>query len=165
MRSVPDGTTLVAVAMTAEWLDRGAPARPRAAGFALVAACMTRYEAWPICVALIVLSLGVLLRRGTPPRTAVGAVAALAALFLFNSRWTVGAWFISSGFFVAENDALGRPLLAWDQVREGVDRLSGTALVWPAYVGAALVAWNFARSRARASLALVIALLAAGALP
>ena len=166
------GTTLLAVALVAEWLDRGAPVRPRAAGLALVAACMTRYEAWPICGALILLSLGVLLRRGTPTWSAVMAVARLAAypavavvIFLLNSRWTVGAWFISSGFFVAENEALGRPLLAWDQVREGVYRLSGPSLVWPAYAGTALVVWSFARSRARASLVLVLALMAAAALP
>ena len=166
------GTTLLAVALTAEWLDRGAAARPRTAGFALVAACMTRYEAWPICAALIVLSLGVLARRGAPLGGGLRAVAGLAAypaiavvLFLLNSRWTVGAWFISSGFFVAENEALGRPLLAWDQVREGVYRLSGPALVWPAYVGAALVAWTFVRSRSRASLALVLAPITAAALP
>ncbi len=166
------GTTLLAVTLTAKWLDRGAPAWPRAAGLALVAACMTRYEAWPICGAVIVLALAVLLRRGTPFAAAALAVARLAAypaiavvLFLLNSRWTVGAWFISSGFFVAENDALGHPLLAWDQVREGVHRLSGPALVWPAYAGAALVAWTFARSRARASLVLVLALAAAAALP
>ena len=166
------GTTLVAMALTADWLDRGAPARPRAAGFALVAACMTRYEAWPICGALVLLSLGVLLRRGTPLGSAARAVASLAAypvlavvLFLLNSRWTVGAWFVSSGFFVAENEALGQPLLAWDQVREGVYRLSGPALVWPADAAAALVAWSFARSRSRASLVLVLALAAAAALP
>jgi len=166
------GTTLLALALTAEWLDRGAPARPRAAGLALVAACMTRYEAWPICGALVLLSLGVLLRRGTPLRGAVLAVVRLAAypaiavvLFLLNSRWTVGAWFISGGFFVAENEALGRPLLAWDQVREAIYRLSGPALVWPAYMAAALVVWSFGRSQARASLVLVLALVAAAALP
>jgi hypothetical protein len=100
------------------------------------------------------------------------AVARLAAypavavvLFLLNSRWTVGAWFISSGFYVAENESLGRPLVAWEQVREGVYRLSGPAVVWPAYAAAALVVWTFARSRARASLALVLALAAAAALP
>jgi hypothetical protein len=166
------GTTLLGVVLTGEWLDRGAPAWPRAAGIALAAACMTRYEAWPICGALLGLALAVLLRRRTPFRTAALAVARLAAypatagvLFLLNSRWTVGAWFISSGFFVAENDALGHPLLAWDQVREGLYRLSGSALVWPAYAGGALILWTFARSRARASLVLVLALVAAAALP
>jgi hypothetical protein len=166
------GTTLLALALTGAWLDRGAQGWPRTAGLALVAACMTRYEAWPIAGALLALSLAVLLRRGVSPRVAALAVARLAAypaiagvLFLLNSRWTVGAWFISGGFFVAENDALGQPLLAWDQVREGVYRLSSPALVWPAYAGAALVAWTFARSRTRATLALVLALAAAAALP
>src|SRR5688500_4476055 len=42
------GTTLVCIALTAAWLDRGAPLPPRAAGLAMMAACMTRYEAWPI---------------------------------------------------------------------------------------------------------------------
>jgi hypothetical protein len=166
------GTTLLAVALTAEWVDRGAEGWPKSAGLALVAACMTRYEAWPICASILVLTLAVQLRRGSPPRNAVTAVARLAVypaiavlLFLLNSRWTVGAWFISSGFFVAENEALGRPLVAWEQVREGVYRLSGPAVVWPAYAGAALVAWAFARSRAQASLVLVLALAAAAALP
>jgi hypothetical protein len=76
----------------------------------------------------------------------------------------VGAWFVSSGFF-AENESLGHPFVAWDQVREGVYRLSGPAVVWPAYAAAALVVWTFARSRARASLVLVLAFAAAAALP
>ena len=166
------GTTMLAVALTAEWVDRGAPARPGTAGFALVAACMTRYEAWPVCGGLLLLALAVLVRRGTPLRGALFSVASLAAypaiavvLFVLNSRWTVGAWFVSGGFFVAENEALGQPLVAWDQVREGVYRLSGPGLVWPAYAAAALIVWTFARSRARASLVLVLSLAAAAALP
>ena len=124
------GTTLVAVALVADWVERGAPDWPLAAGLAVAAACMTRHEAWPVCAALLSLAFAVLLRRGTPPRAATMAIARLAAyptvaiaLFLLNSRWTVGAWFVSAGFFVAENDAIGQPLLAWDQVREGVYRL------------------------------------------
>jgi hypothetical protein len=166
------GTTLVAVVLTADWLDRGAPRPATAPGLAIVAACLTRYEAWPICGMLLVLALAVLFRRGVPPRDALGAIAGLSlypaiaiVIFLVNSRWTVGAWFVSSGFFVAENEALGRPLLAWDQVRDGVFRLSGTALVWPAYAAAALVLVTFARDRARASIVLVLALAAAAALP
>ena len=98
------GTTLVAVALAADWVDRGAPDWPRAAGLAVAAACMTRYEAWPICAALLALAFAVLLRRGTTPRAATMAIARLAAypavaiaLFLLNSRWTVGAWFVSAG--------------------------------------------------------------------
>ncbi len=166
------GTTLLAIVLTADWVDRGARAGARAPGLAIVAACMTRYEAWPICGALLTLAFAVLVRRGVPLREAIRAIvrislypAAAIVLFLFNSRWTVGAWFVSSGFFVAENEALGRPLVAWDQVQEGLLRLSGTAVLWPAYFGTVLIAVAFARDRARTSLVLVLALGASAALP
>jgi hypothetical protein len=166
------GTTLGAIVLTADWLDRHAQLPPTAAGWGLVAACMTRYEAWPICAALVALALAVLLRRGVAPATALIACGRLAVypavamlLFLANSRWTVGQWFISSGFFVAENAAAGHASMAWDQVREGLYRLAGTALVWPAYAGAALVVIAFVRSRAHASLVLVLSLAASGILP
>ena len=86
-------------------------------------------------------------------------------LFLLNSRWTVGSWFVSSGFFVPENEALGQAALAWKQVGEGLDRLSGPMTPWVACVGAAVICWTAARSRARAPLVLVLALAAAAALP
>jgi hypothetical protein len=168
------GATLVAIKLTADWLDSDAveSASPRAAGLGLAAASMTRYEGWPICGAILALSMLVLLRRGTSPRTALVAIARLTAypaiavmIFLLNSRWTVGAWFVSGGFFVAENASLGQPMLAWDQVREGVYRLSGTLAVWPAYASAAILAIVFLRSPRRASLVLPLALVAAAALP
>ena len=165
------GVTLLAVALTATWLDRDAPSA-RGPGLAIAAACMTRYEAWPICAAIIALSFVVLIRRGHAPSSALRSVARLAAypaiailVFLLNSRWTVGSWFISSGFYVAENEAMGLPLVAWDQVREGLYRLSGAATVWPAYAAAATVVFVFVRSRQRASIVLVLALAAAAALP
>lgn len=139
---------------------------------ALAAACMTRYEGWLIAAAVILLAAIVLLRRGAPPVHALRNAMRLAAvpviailLFLANSRWTTGFWFIPRDFFVPENAALNQPRLAWDQVRESVYQLSGTALVWPAYVAAALVAIAFIRSRRRASLAMVFAMFAAAALP
>lgn len=168
------GVTLLAVATTARWLDRleSGPAPAGAPGLAIAAACMTRYEAWPICAATVALAIAVLIRRGRTPVAALRTVAPVAiypaiaiVVFLLNSRWTVGAWFVSSGFFVAENDARGLPLAAWDQVREGLYRLSGPATVWPAYAAAALVVVAFVRSRAHASLVLVLALAAAALLP
>ena len=114
--------------------------------------------------------------RGRPFRSLPAAVKACArltvypviaiALFLLNSRWTIGAWFISSGFFVPENTAaLGHPAEAWRQVREGIYHLSGPALVWSAYAAAVLSAVAFVRSRGRSALVLLLALPAAGALP
>jgi len=177
-------TVLVTVYAVVEWIERprtrmedrkwgmGDDAMPHAAAAALAAACMTRYEAWPIAAAVVVLTGAVLLRRGTAPAATALACLRLAsyalvaiAVFIVNSRWTTGEWFVGSGFFVPENDALGRPMLAWHQVRDGVYALSSATLVRAAYLSAMLVAFVFAFSRTRASLVLVLAPSAAAALP
>ena len=165
-------TVMVSISLTVRWLE-DISRSPTAAGTALAAACLTRYEGWPIAAAIVGLAIGVLIRRGAPIRTSLGAGARLIAypaiaivLFLVNSRWTVGSWFVASGFFVAENvDALARPLVAWDQLREGLYRLSGTALVWSGYAGTILIVIAYVRSRTRAPLALILAPIAAAALP
>ena len=166
------GTTMLALATTVRWASGGASQAPRAAGWSIVAACMTRYEAWPICAALIGLTWIVLLRSGTSIRAATIAGARLGlypaiALILFsaNARWTNGAWIVQTTFFVPENTALGNASLALDQVRESLATLSGRAWILPAYASAALVALAFVRSRAKAPLLLVLALAAAAALP
>jgi hypothetical protein len=170
------GLSLFAVAATASWVDRsdarGVPPTTLP-GAALVLACMTRYEAWAITGAMLALALAALVRRGVPVRLALTAVARLAlwplaaiVVFSMNSRWVVGEWFVSGGFFVPENvEALGRPLVAWRQVREGLAELSGSVLTTGGYVGAALIVWTFVRSPNRASLLLLLALFAAAALP
>src|SRR5687767_7299647 len=68
------GVTLLAVAIAAHWLDeidRETPSAfataradksARAPGLALAAACLTRYEAWPICAAIVALATAVLIR-------------------------------------------------------------------------------------------------------
>jgi len=166
------GTSMLAVLYTAEWVAGGGGSGTRAAGWAIVAASMTRYEAWPICAALVGLSFLGLLRQGLSAGEALRRCLRLAiypaiALVLFsaNSRWTTGTWFVPAGFFVPENEALGRASLALEQVRNSVYRLSGTAWVWPAYAGAALIAIAVARSRRRAPLLLVFALAAAALVP
>src|SRR5436190_13061149 len=40
-------TTVIAVMLTTRWVDADGAVQPRAAGWALIAACLTRYEAWP----------------------------------------------------------------------------------------------------------------------
>jgi hypothetical protein len=165
-------TVMVSIALTVRWLESGEQS-PRAPGSALAAACLTRYEGWPVAAAIVCLTAVISIRRGRPALSAVRGAARLAAyptaaivLFLINSRWTVGSWFVSSGFFVAENvDALGHPLVAWDQLREGLYRLSGTALVWSGYAGVCLTVIAFARSRLKAPALLILAPLAAAALP
>jgi hypothetical protein len=165
-------TCLLAIACTVRWVDEGASRPPRAAGWAIVAASMTRYEAWPICAALVALAGGTLLRRGATARRAWHACLALAVypvtavvLFSLNSRWTTGSWLVPAGFFVPENEALGNAALALAQVGESMHALSGRAWVWPAYAAAALLLVSFARTPRRASLVLLLALAAAAALP
>jgi hypothetical protein len=123
-----------------------APATTRAAGWASIAAVLTRYEAWPIVAVAIVLAFAVLLRRGWTLAAAARAVRGLAlwplwaiAAFLVNSKISIGAWFISSGFFVAENPALGHPWLAWTQVWAGLIRLAGPVLPWAAVASAVAI--------------------------
>ncbi len=165
-------TCLVAIALTAEWVDADGTAGTRAAGWAIVATCMTRYEAWPVCGALIGLGGLALLRRGQPLGASLRRTIRLAtypaiALVLFsaNSRWTTGTWFVPAGFFVPENEALGNAALAFTQVRESVARLSGDAWLWPAYVASLLVVLAVVRRRGHAPLLLVFALAAAAVLP
>jgi hypothetical protein len=165
-------TSLAGIALTIAWIEdcRRWPVGP---GLALAAACLTRYEAWPITATALVLAGVVLLRRGVAIPNTLGAVLRLAflpalaiVLFLANSRWTVGAWFISSGFFIPENTAaLGHTSVALDQIREGLDHLSGSGLVWSAYAGAGLTLVAFARSRSHAPLLLLWSLAGAAALP
>jgi hypothetical protein len=165
-------TCMLALAACIDWIERGAPMPPRLPGWAIVAACMTRYEAWPISAALIGLTGATLLRRGVPAGRALRACVRLASypivagiLFTLNSRWTTGTWFVPAGFFVPENLALGNAALAWDQVRESVHLLSGSAWVGPAYAGAVAVTIGFVTSRDRAPLVLVLALAAAAVIP
>lgn len=164
-----------ALASIASWVDADDESRGLRviAGLALAAACLTRYEAWPMTAAAVALTGAILARRGATPAVVLGACARLALfpaaavlLFLVNSRWTTGAWVVGNTFFVPENtDALGHPLVAWAQVREGLYRLGGTGLVWSGYAGAALAIVAFVRSRTRATAVLALALAAAAVLP
>src|SRR5919201_3426935 len=73
------GTTFVAVALVARWLDEDPRRSARAPGWAITAACLTRYEAWPITIAALALAYAVLLRRGWRAREAIFPISRLAA--------------------------------------------------------------------------------------
>ena len=44
-------TALLSLALVVDWIERGAEGWPQAAGLALTATCMTRYEGWVIAAA------------------------------------------------------------------------------------------------------------------
>ena len=173
------GTTFLAVAMIAEWTVT-LPPGSKLAGASIIAAILTRYEAFPIVATAIVLAFVVLVRRGLPLADALRKIRGLVlwplwalAAFVVNSKVSVGSFFVSGGFFVAENPALGHPWLAWTQVWEGLVRLTGPAIPWLAVASAiAIVAstfrWKIDSVRSTRSsdvLVIVLALAAAAMLP
>ena len=141
-------------------------------GWTLALACLTRYEAWPVTVAALTSACWARWRQGEPFSSAVGQVAAVARVpagailaFLVFSRAVVGQWFVSGGFFVPENKALGSPLLASAEVWYGLHLLSGYLIILFAAVGvAALVALGSASKRWAPGL-IVVALGATAAVP
>jgi hypothetical protein len=165
---------LVAVERLARWAEMPSNAHAAQAGIALGAACWTRYEAWPVSVAALVLAGVARLVRGVQLPDVLRGLTRIAAwpaasviIFLVLSRATVGEWFVAGGFFVPENPALNRPLVAARQVLSGVVSLGGAILVAAGVAGALSAAWVGLRDRDDRSPALLLSLapVAAAALP
>ena len=114
---------------------RGDRARAKA-GWCLVLACLTRYEAWLVTAAVLVLATVALWRRGLSLVAALKATAHLAiypvlaiVAFFFHSWFTTGAWFVTGGFFVPDNVATGNVWTAFMAVVYGMRTLIGTPFV------------------------------------
>jgi hypothetical protein len=166
------GLTLLSVSLVADWVARGGVGEPKAAGWAIVGACLTRYEAWFVTAALIALTCLALLRRGVSPAAALRSTANLAAYptlaiiaFILHSRFTIGEWFVTGGFFVTDPRTLGRPLAAFLQVSYGIRQLVNDPLVAVSLAGVAYVAVRGMRSLDRAADLIVLALIAFLVLP
>jgi hypothetical protein len=166
------GTTFLAVALIAEWAGPAAPRASLGAGWACIAAVLTRYEAWPIIASALALAFLVRIRRGERALDAARKVRGLAlypawaiAAFLVNSKITVGAWFVDSGFFVADNPARGHLWTAWTQLWDGLRSLTGSPLAWCAWVAVGIILYSAIAKRERAALLVVLALAAAAILP
>jgi hypothetical protein len=165
-------TTTLAVLWLCEWVPLNQNHVPLRLGLALFAAAWTRYEAWLVLAAAIPAALyassrigasrAALLRRAWNlcvwPGAAVG-------LFLINSRITVGAWFVASGFFVPDphySGQIDRSLLA---VWWGTHQLSTRATEIVAIIGALVLTVRALAARADAALLVSLALFAPAALP
>jgi hypothetical protein len=157
------GLGLVAIDAVDRWLDRAPGSSSLAAGWLLALFVLTRYEAWPVTVALLLIAATAGVRRVDLARLASGPALAIAGFFVL-SKATVGAWFISSGFFVADNPAVGRPLVALREIVRGFLTLTDWPLVAMAALG--LLWCGRAAIRARSGRPLLpVALLAAAILP
>jgi hypothetical protein len=166
------GLTTLSVALLTRWVETDAVGAKTPAGLAMAAACLTRYEAWPITVCALLVAVLALWRRGLPFATAARRVAGLAALpalaglsFLLMSRLTVGQWLVSDGFYVADNPDTGRPFKTIGSIWWASHHLNGYGVLLCAMAGAAAVLTVGLRSRARASALVVLAMAGAAALP
>jgi hypothetical protein len=141
-------------------------------GWWMVAACLTRYEAWPVVGALVLLALLARRRRGARLRQLGPALWRLAryplgaaVFFLILSRVTVGEWFVSGGFFVPDPVLQGQPAVVWEKILEGTRELGGAWLVRLALVAVAVLVLAAFRWRQGAALLVPLGLFAAAALP
>jgi hypothetical protein len=181
-------TTTLAIAMMIQCTTaRGEPVEPRAhparpstgsgrafhaVGIVFALACLTRYEAWPVTVAALGTAAFARWRQGDSLRDAVRGVARIAIFpavaivgFAIFSRVVVGEWFVSGGFFVPENKALGDPVLAAKEIGWGVRTASGPLLVVAGGAGVAVMAAMGLMNRRRATWLIAASLLAMAAIP
>src|ERR1700730_16403151 len=143
-----------------------------AVGWTLALACMTRYEAWPVTICALVAAVYAWWRSGVGFPASCRRAASIAvypatavAAFAIYSRVVIGEWFTTSGFFVPENKALGRPLVAAAEIWGGAHALSGSLTIGIAAVGLAALLVTASVYRRRAASLIPLALLASAALP
>ncbi|MSO52731.1 MAG: hypothetical protein CK533_04950 [Acidobacterium sp.] len=157
----------------AEWaLSVAVPVR-RAVGWTVVAACLTRYEAWPIVGVAMALAAWVKWRRGTPLAQVVASTARLACypagavlFFMGMSFASIGEWFVAGGFYVPDPQLQGQPIMVFEAILEGVADLGGPRLVLAAGVATAVLLVAALTSKTHpAALVMPLALLASAALP
>jgi hypothetical protein len=164
--------TTLSVAQLSRWVQSDGEGGRTTAGLTMAAACLTRYEAWPITVCALILTVAALWRRGVSLPTALCRVAGLAIFpaaagiaFLVQSRMTVGRWFVTGGFYVVDNPDMGRPFKTVGSIWWASHHFVGYALLLWAVAGAAAALVTGLRSRTRASGLLVLALAGSAALP
>ena len=164
-------TSLVVVRLI-EWAKSDAPAARPIAGWTIVAACLTRYEAWPIAGAAVAAAAYFKWRNGLPGVSVIHEAARIAAypiatviFFLGMSFASTGQWFVTGGFYVADPKFLGQPVAVWEAIREGWTGLAGDRFVRAAIVSSLLLAIVGVLRRQSAGLLMPLALLAAIALP
>ena len=177
------GLVLLSISLAYDWIEAsvaaGLPAVARAAqkarakaGWCLVLACLTRYEAWLVTAAVLAIAVIALWRSGISPAAALRETANLAiypvlaiVAFFFHSWFTTGAWFVTGGFYVPDNLATGNVWLALTSVVYGMRVLIGTPLVVVAASGAVAVLVRGLMRTERAASLVVLALGALLALP
>jgi hypothetical protein len=166
------GLTAVATLLLWRWIDADAAYHPRAAGWTLVAACLTRYEGWLVTALSLPMCWFALRARGHEAGAAlrrvlvVGWYAAGAVLFfVLLSRITTGSWFVAGGFYQIDNVAHDDVLLAAVAVWWGTHQLTGYPVLVIAAAGVVGIAIAAAVSSRRAAVLIALSFIGAAMLP
>ena len=164
--------SMVMVLWLFEWVEDDRDTVPPTLALALFAAAWTRYEAWAVIGAALVGAGYATWRRDADARTLIRRVsriaiwpAAAVIIFLINSRVTVGAWFVSEGFYVPDPTYQHQPVRTLLGIWWGTHQLSGYAVEAVALTTALLVAARALMRRGDAAWLVIVALFAAAALP
>ena len=143
-----------------------------AVGWTIVAASLTRYEAWPIVGAAMALAGLAKWLRGAPAANVARQLARLAIypaltviFFLGLSFASTGQWFVTGGFYVPDPKLQGQPAVVWEEIRSGLVGLAGQRFVSAASIAVGVIALAAALRKKWSALLLPLALLAAVALP
>ena len=165
------GLLAIGLALLCEGAAAADPRRQRGGAIALTLACLTRYEAWPVTAAalLAVALAGWRSGRGreglrSAARLAVYPVAAIA-WFSVHSKLTVGAWFVTGGFYVPDPRYLHHPVAVSQALWVGVERLGSRTLAIAAVAAVVALVVLWARRRVTAGMLVPLAWTAAAALP
>ena len=163
--------TSLVVLQLIEWAKSETPRARGVVGWTIVAACLTRYEAWPIAGAGIVAAAYFKWRRGLPGIAVIHEAARLTVypvatviFFMGMSFASTGAWFVTGGFYVPDPKLQGQPAVVWEEIRTGLAALAGHRFVQATSVAVVIIALASLRER-WSGLLLTLAPLAAIALP
>ena len=165
--------TLVSVLFLREWLITSSGDRvPSSLGWVLFLTTWTRYEAWPILAGAIGVAAFALWRQGRPLSLVVRQTwrlaqwpAAAVVLFLVLSRLTVGAWFVSGGFYERDPTYDAQAVKSLLAIWWGTHRLSGYVIEIVGLTAAAWVVWRAVRNPDESPNLVTVGLFAAAALP
>jgi hypothetical protein len=166
------GLCALGITLLYEGLEAQDRRRTRFGFVALALACLTRYEAWPITAGAIAAVVLAEWRRHGHPIAAVRTAATLALIpvvgilwFFVHSKATVGAWFVTGGFYVPDPMYEGKLVTSLGAVWWGIRQLGSETLARVALLSlVGLTALWFAK-RGEAALVVTFAWLGAMALP
>jgi hypothetical protein len=166
------GLLAVGLAATVRALDHGSRRALLQASAALTLPFLTRYEAWPFLGALGLATIAARWRaglgvvRGMRDAALLGAFPAMAlAWFLVHSKVTVGAWFVTGGFYVPDPTYQSNAVSVTGAVWWGLRLLGSEVLARAAAVSLVAMAVWWWRRRLDANAILVVAWLGVAALP